>query len=486
MSLANGCRAALLSLAVLALGTELPAQVQQGAPPPALPSLALGNLPAGARDAILASIDARQGWQFMAAYENANKALALDSTIGLARILRTDLTGAPTTAALNEEYRRGLADAASRGLGEYTYATGLRVTGINSHRYLNLARQILPGDRRIALDQALSFLGDERVDSLRSLVRQHPDWLAPRLQLVNYLAPSNYSAGPQQLYEAVVAAEAAVRVAPTQAASHAALAYALWRIGRHDEAVAHAQASTKIDSRLEYPYRIEAEIYIHDGKPRSVDRARAAYDSAIAATPNIVRRLEDRRHRAFMLFYDGRKAEGQAELAGVAKDYETVAPGTAAVIYSQMAGLAAGTGDSAKVEGYLVEARRVLPQNGNITVQSAQAYALGKQPVAARRELNEFLRRATDTTTTAFNSDRRRLNGMILVAEGKAAEGLAELKKSDLAANPFAEVAMADAYTMLGQKAEAAAVQQSLVSRKQVGNTAISIAIANYRWRKAK
>jgi hypothetical protein len=485
MSLAKCCRAASLSIAVLALGTALPAQVQQGAPP-ALPSMALNNLPAGARDAILASIDARQGWQIMAAYENANRALSIDSTIGLARILRTDLSGGTSTAAVTEEYRRGLADAAARGLGEYTYATGLRVTGINSHRYLNLARQILPGDRRIALDQAISFLGDERIDSLRSLVRQHPDWLAPRLQLVNYLAPGAYTTAPQQFYEALTVAEAAVRLAPNQAASHVALAYALWRIGRHDEAAAHAQASTKLDSKLEYAYRIESEIYIHDGKPRSVDRARAALDSAIAVTPNFGRRLEDRRHRAFLLFYDGRKVEGQAELAAVAKDYETVAPGTAAVIYAQMAALAAGTGDSARVEGYMAEARRVLPQNGNIAIQAAQAYAIGRQPAAARRELNEFVRRAADTTTSAFNSDRRRLTGMVLVAEGKPAEGLAELKKSDLAANPFAEVAMVDAYLMLGQKAEAAAVQQSLVSRKHVGNQAISIAIANYRWRKAK
>jgi tetratricopeptide (TPR) repeat protein len=468
------------ALAVLLFPATAVTQVQQAgsAIPPG--TMALANLPPGAREAAFAAIDARQTWQWMAAHEHTNRALALDSTFGLARLLRIDLSGAQTVALANAEYQRASADAANRAVGEATYLSGLRSTGVNSTRLLATAREMLPNDRRVALDHVLSIPGQTRIDSLRAMVRQYPDFVAPRIWLSYYLAFNYYVTSPQGLYEALLVAEAAMRMSPNVANTHAALGWALMMNGRLDEAAGHLEAAVKMDRLSEVAHNTLANVYIRDGKPRGVDRARAAYDSAIVASPNVLRDLNYRREKAFMLFYDGRKAEGMTELAGVAKDYEGPAAGTAAVVYAQMAGLAAGTGDSASVDKWAAEARRAAP-NANVTVQLTQAYALAKNGPAARRELNEYIRRAADTTALAYRADLRRLGGMTLVAEGKYAEGLAELKRADIPGNPFAELSMIDAYNALNRKAEASALLADVAGRKTVFNSAISIAIANYR-----
>jgi tetratricopeptide (TPR) repeat protein len=472
-------RTLLLVPALLLSAATAKAQVQQGAP---AGTMALANLPAGARDAMFAAIDARQGWNFLAAYEHANRALSIDSTFGLARLTRVDVGGAATGAMATAEYERASRDASNRGVGEATYLSGLRATGVNSTRLLSTARAMLPNDRRVALDLALSYVGNDRLDSLRSLVRQYPDFLAPRLWLSYWLTNGIYALSPAQLYEGVVVAENTVRLAPSNWATHAALGWALRAQGRLDEAAAHNVAATRLEPRNEIAYNSLANIYIRDGKPRAVDRARSAADSAIAFGPNVLRNINYRRERAFMLFYDGRKTQGYAELAAVAKEYETAgAPGTAAVVYSQMAGLAGGCSDSAKVEGFAADARRVAPQNTNLTIQLGHAYALSKQAAAARRELEEFVRRATDTTTVAFKADHRRLAGMTLVAEGKAAEGLAMLQQTDPEFNPYAEVGMADAYTALGNKAQASAILTAVATRKTAFNSQVSTAIAACR-----
>jgi tetratricopeptide (TPR) repeat protein len=473
------------AIALLLFPLTAVAQVQQAgsAIPPG--TMALANLPAGARDAAFASIDARQVWNWNAATDQANKALLIDSTFGLARLLRVDLTGAPTAALANAEYRRATEDAAGRGVGEATYLSGLRVTGVNANRLLGTAREMLPNDRRVALDHALSFVAETRLDSLRSLVRQFPDFVAPRIWLAYYLGFSAYSSSPQEVYEALIVAENAVRLAPQVPGTHAVLGWVLLRQGRLDEATAHLAAASKLDPMFENAYWIETEVFIHDGKPKGVDRARAAYDSAIAAAPNFLRKIAYRRDRAMMLFYDGRKTEGFAELAAVAKEHEAAAPATAATTYSQMAELAGGTGaDSATIARYLAEARRVAP-NADVGVQAVQAYAMARIPGAARRELNDWVRRfpvvTTDTASPGAKSNYRRSNGMVLIAEGKYAEGIAEIKRSDIPSNPFAELSMIDAYTAMNNKAQATAMLAEMVSRPYGPNTAISVAIAFYR-----
>jgi len=465
-------------LAVPVLASTLLAQAPAAAPPG---TLALAGLPAGAREAAFASIDASQSWQFMAGYEQAVKALSIDSTFGLARALRLSAGGAATVSMANAEGPRATADAAGRPVAEATYLAALRAAGTDANRLYGAAHAMLPNDRRIALDFANSFTGVTRTDSLRSLVRQYPDFLGARLWLAYYLSFSTYSTSKGEQYEAMTVAEDAVRLAPNNAASHTVLGHVLQRMGRLDEAAAHLATATKMDPRAEYAYVVEAEIFVRDGKPKGVDRSRAAYDSAIAVSPNFGRKLTQRLYRAFLLFYDGRKAEGQAEITAVAKDREAAGNvAAAAVEYAQAADFAAATGDSASVERLLGEARRAGP-NANITLQAAHAYALSKQPAQARRELAEYVRRAADTTTLAFRSDRHRLTGMALVAEGKPAEALVELKQSDIEGNPFASLAMMDAYTMLNNKAAASAILATLMADKDGPNSAVSIAIANYR-----
>lgn len=469
-------RSSLIAVALVLVASTLPAQVQQGAA--AAGTLQLNNVPPAARDALFSAMESYHSWAFADAYDQATRALAEDSTFGIARQYRLFLAGAPTVAASNAEYARAVRDAAARSVPEMTYVLALRAGGANANRLFATTRTFFPNERRIALEHAVSFTGNERIDSLRALSRRHPDYLGPKLWLAYYLTVTPYSTSRAELYEALNAAQDAVRLSPRTAGTHTALGHVLAQMGREDEAVAHLNAAIRMDPRQEYAYVVLSEIDADDGKPRRVERARAALDSAIAVNSNAVRRNNQRINRAFLLFYDGRAAEGMTELAGIARDIEA-AGGTPAVLYAQMAGLAAGTGDSASVGKWLAEARRVGP-NANISVQSAQAYALNKQGAEARKAIDDF-KRLADTTTMAYRYDLTRMTGMALLAEGKPAEALVELKKSDGYANTFAQLAMIDAYIALKDQKSADATRAELLGRKDVGNTAISKAIANYR-----
>jgi tetratricopeptide (TPR) repeat protein len=474
-------RRPLTAVALLLIAHTLPAQVQQGA---AAGTMQLNNVTPAARDALLSAMESWHTWAFAQAHDDVNRAVAADSTFGLARQYRLFVANAPTLAQGNAEFARASRDAAARSVPEMTYVLALRAGGANANRLFGTTRGFFPNDRRIALEHANSFIGTERLDSLRALVRRHPDYVGAKLWLAYYLTLTPYQTARADMYEALNTAWDAVRLAPRVAGTHTALGHVLQAIGRHDEALAHLTAATRMDPRQEYAYVIEAEIFSDDGKPKRVDRARAALDSAIAVNPNAVRRNNQRVQRALMLFYDGRSADGMAELQVIARDIEA-AGGTPAVLYSQMAGLAAGTGDSANVGKWIAEARRVGP-NANISVQSAQAYALNRQPAEARRAIDDYKRLTADTATMAYRDNVARLNGMALLAEGKAAEALVELKKADPYANSFAHLALVDTYVALKDQKMANETRAELLARKDIGNAAISKAIAHYRAFKAR
>jgi tetratricopeptide (TPR) repeat protein len=324
-----------------------------------------------------------------------------------------------------------------------------------------------------------------RIDTLRSLVSQYPDLVGARLWLSYYLVPGYYTVSSATAYEALMAARNAARLAPSLPGPHIALGNVLHYTGHDDEAVMHLAAATKMDRRNSFAYHLEAEIFLHDGKPRSVERARAALDSAIAAELSPARRTSHQLDRALALLYDGRASEAMAEAIAAAKADETIgAINNSATKYSQVAEIAAGIGDSASVNKWIAEAHRVSP-GANVALQEVQALALSRQPAAAR---SAFVAgsRGVDTTVAANNSNYHRLLGMILIAEGKPSEGIAELKLSDPVSNAFATLSLIDAYTALNDRKNADAALAALVARKDGVITAVSDAIANYRAVKRK
>ncbi|MBI3789783.1 MAG: hypothetical protein HY275_02760 [Gemmatimonadetes bacterium] len=449
------------------------------APAPARGTLTLAGIAPEARDAVFAAIDAAQGWRFFEAGEAANRAVTLDPAFGLARAVRLSITGAAPDVVATES-RRATQDGAGRPTPEATYLAAILANGANANRLFGAAHAMLPNDRRIALDYANSFIGTTRLDSLRALVRQYPDFIAARSWLAYYLALSRYGSSDQDRYEAFLVAQEGMRLAPDNAQTHTAMGHVLQRMGRLDEAAAHLAAATRLDARLEYANIVRAAVYARDGKPKGIERARAAFDSAIMFSPNFARQTNQRAQRAMLLFYDGRKAEGMAELATVAKATETTTPTTTAVLYSQMAELAAGTGDSAAVDRYMADARRVS-QTANLGLQAAQAYALSRQPAKARAAMAEYVRSVPDSTSLAVTSDRHRVAGMVLLAEGKLQEALAELRLSDLEGNAFGKLAMMDALTSLNDRPAAAALLASIISDRGGQITGISTALAFYR-----
>jgi tetratricopeptide (TPR) repeat protein len=314
--------AALLLIALAAHPAALAAAAQAPASPaaPAAGTLPLTGLPAGAREAFFASIDAAHQWAWVAADEHATRALALDSTFGLARVYRNELRALGNQHA---EARRGTADAAGRSVPEMTFLLGLRADGVNAARLLGAARAMFPNDRRIALDQALQFAGAERIDSLRALAGRFPEMPAPKVWLAYYMTPTQGTVyTPEVATEALRAAQEAVRIAPNLAGAHSALGHVLHRMRRYDEALTHLAQAIRLDPRAEYAYVVRSEIFMDDGKPNGVDRARAALDSAYAHSVDITRRHGFRRTKAILLLHDGKAREMTAELEALAREAE--------------------------------------------------------------------------------------------------------------------------------------------------------------------
>lgn len=443
-------------------------------------SLALAGLPVGAREAALASIDAAHHWAPRVAHRHAEGALSIDSTFGLARILRLELSGG-TADYIAAESRRAVSDAAGRVVPEVTYVLARRAAGTWRSQLLASARAMMPGERRIALDHALSLTGAARLDSLRALSRQFADYAAPRMWLAFHLTDNPLTVRDPNADEAVAIAGEAVRIAPTLAGAHVALGHVLVRLGRYDDALPHLTQATTLDAENEPAYNLLAEMFSRDGKLNAVGRARAALDSAIAASPNATIRYNLTRNRALLLAHDGRASDALMELGRLARDAVTHSAALAATYNQQSATLAAGIGDSARARAFLEEARRLNPA-ANLTVPEVHAYGLIRNAAEARRAFEEFVRRVPNPAAPTVAAETHRLRGFVLLAERRYREALAELAlRSDLDGNPFRELGVIQAHVALRNPAAADSVRSALLARHNVDLTSVSVAIARHQ-----
>ena len=212
----------------------LVAQVQQqGA---AMGKLVIADPRATAVTEYEKALDAIQSWSNAEGFAHAQRALALDSSFGLARALVARYRGGPTAAA---ERNRAAVDAARGTAPEAVIALAMRAVGTPAAAALwNTAVELVPNDPRVSLDRALTLDGKARVDALREAAKRFPDHAATRQWLAYYLTPVLYPRPSEaEGAEALAAAEEAVRLAPNASGSHTVMGHVREVLGREDEAL---------------------------------------------------------------------------------------------------------------------------------------------------------------------------------------------------------------------------------------------------------
>lgn len=458
-------------------------------PPAAAPeatpgTLPLGGLPAGVRDAVLAAIDAKQAWSSAAADDHLAYALSIDSTFGLARVLRGNLRG--VNPALGQ-HARGTADAAGRPVGEQIVALAYRAYPPESTALFAAATTVFPNDHRMAMEYALRLRGSARADSLRSLIARYPEFVAPRIWLASDLIEGPNVVATQTAEEALRLAREAADLAADVAGSHVIIGHVLQRTGRHDDATEHLREALRIDPKNSRAYELQAEISMREGaSPHGIETARAFLDSARAYTISIGRNWEIARTASLLLMHESRIDEMIAADTTLLRDAERLRWRPFATSqWGRLAVQVGAAGRSSLTDEYLAEARRIYPEPSNIMLgNEILAYAVTGRPIEARRALVAYTAAVGVNPTATDAAVITSYAAMVLHAEGKHAESLAECAKiASNAATQWCDYVRVESNLASGNTGEAERLRSAFLARNDLPNESLVWAIMKYRSR---
>lgn len=429
-----------------------------------------------ARAALTAANQAFYDWRFAQAYDLYGKALEIDSTLGIARILRGQIfSGSPANL------QRGFEDLVKTGAGIplLTYALGMVANGPDAARLLGVAREMFPNDPHVDFDFANSIPGVPRLDSLRALAARHPNFAAAPASLSYTLLLPEWSTPADSLFAAAIdAAAEAIRRDPSAASGHSAMARALTRSGRYAEGAVHAREALKIDPLQQFAHLAMAEAIMHDpAVAKPVDRARASIDSAVLSHPAPTPRMEYRRIGAQLLMHDGRIDQMEKEMMAIAAERAAAGGGVAAQrmaadTYGRLGVLLAAAGHSADA----AIASRVQRDPAADPELTTYAFALSKQPAKAREALNLWL-----TLVPQSNPNRPCITALVLNSEGKYAEALTTAAAGRPGRLSWCDVARFDALMGQGKKPEADAVRAAFLKAPVTPNWSLIVAVMKYR-----
>jgi hypothetical protein len=218
---------------------------------------------------------------------------------------------------------------------------------------------------------------------------------------------------------------------------------------------------------------------------------RTALDSAIANTPNIGAQFAYRRAQAISFLSEGNVQQTMASLAQQLKDAEAInARGQVTTGHQTMALVAAGTRDSAGAERHLAAVTPAEGGAGAAAAVDAQVivYSLIGNAPAARAALGDYTRmngpqpNLPSFTNTARTQNVHRMTGLVLLAEKKPTEAIAELRQGGN--NPYSTLGIIEAYKQLKDNKKGDAERAAFFQRKDFSVASTATAIIRYRAKK--
>ena len=424
---------------------------------------------AAAKAEFLSGLDDWQNQSYTAGEQHFRRAIALDSTFGLAYVFAGAIPPRSLEALRSEELDRGVALAARASTAEGLLALAWREKAGNRFRraaqLLHDAMELLPDEPRFASEYVWALIAaDDKsaLDSVRAYRKRFPSF-PPLCFPLSYLLTARGDSA-----EALAVAEEYTRLAPQLPASFAYYGRALQIRGRYADAEAqYRQALALAHAGPDYPFDARsslAELYELQGRSadartiamqgiaRAVDATDSALYMSVAAGTSIL--AGDQRRALSLLASAREKSQFTGNTASLPID----------VLLAQAHAL---FGDRRAVPTYLARLPIINPiDSSNALVWRAVAYAYAGQLDSAMAYADHLIAGATPETqwrTTWAHVAR----GLAHREKRQCAQALEELRKSDSTLVDV-QAALADCESQLGNRAAAVVWRDRVLARREL------------------
>ncbi len=473
------CTATALALVAPAALPPLTAQVAAGVAKPA--RLEVTTASAEARTAFVSGMEDVMSFAPIRGTARLKRAVDLDPTFGLARVIHGVTAAGLTTAQRNVEIDRGMADAVKATSGELliamAYRENFRQNAAGARAILLSAGTLLPDEPMIAYQRAILLgnltggVGTDAITALKLVVERFPDF-GPSY---NSLAYAQWQAGARADAMATVAKY--MEKAPAQPNSHDTFAELLQWNGDFDGAVAHYTKAIEIDPTfLAGAYGL-SEAHMLQGKG---DLARQALTAALANATAPAQRVTIFNRIANSFVIEGNIKAAMTTLGTVIEEAQKgELPGGVAGGHVALMNLEAAFGNpktSAKsIAEHIAHVNAVPPpppgaaplNPANRFSNSGTAYAIAGQSAQARVYLDSLTQQAKTTPTPAATAQVHGLTGWVLYSEGKFADALAEFRQGNQQ-NPTVRTGIALSQFKLGNVVEARSIRDEIVNDRNL------------------
>lgn len=453
-----------LPTSVLAQGAQQQGDVMSGRLDPTTSS-------AAAKSEFMAGLDDWQNQSPTTAEKHFRRAIALDSSFGLAHVFAGAIPARTVEAFRSGELDHGIALAARASTAEGLFALAWRERAAHrparSAQLFRAAMELLPNEPRLASEYVWELIeaGDNKsaLDSVMAFRKRFPTFPPLCYPLAYLLTARGDSA------EALAVSEEYTRLAPQSPASFAYYGRALQLRGRYAEAEAqYRRALSFAPAHPDFPFdppsalaelydlqgrTAEARTIAMEGIARAVDAPDSAFHMVIAA-------------RTFILAGEHRRA---LELLASARERsQFLGDGSSPRIDILLAEANALFGDRRAVPTHLARVAIIDPADSSIVLGwHAIEYAYAGQPDSALAYADHLIDGATPATQWRANFAHI-ARGLAHREKRQCAQALEELRQADSTVVDV-QAARAECESQLGNRAAAVMWRDRVLARRELG-----------------
>ena len=412
------------------------------------PSLKLSTTNSTAAAEFRAGMSDVQNVNFESAAAHFKAAIDADPNFGLARVLYAG-GGVLDPGQLNVELNRGVVDAARGTNNELILAAAYREATLGhtdaANALYRAASQLMPADQWIAWQAGGGFGAPLSVT--REFITRHPNYPIG----YNTLAYSAWAAGDRPA--ALAAAKRQVELLPTAPNPHDTYAELLQWNGNFADATAHYKAATTLTPRFPEAYAGLAEVAALQGQ---YDQARSYLNQAIANAWTPQEKIGYMRQIVGTYVLQGAPADVTKSLEAAIAQAKANGDGVStAILYSQLATVQANAGNANAAHQSIATAKAASAVPWQVHYFPGVAHGIMKHWAPAEQELAALKAQAAADPGSVLPDRVPALEGYLLTQQGKPADALAVLMKSDTTSVLIMN-RIAEAHAALGHPAVAA------------------------------
>ncbi|HXE84518.1 MAG TPA: tetratricopeptide repeat protein [Gemmatimonadales bacterium] len=450
---------ALVAVALLGLALPLAAQ-QVTVASPAAARLRVTTTSEEASRQFFAGVSDARNLFFTRAVTHFDKALEVDTNLGLARAFRAAVAPGFTQAERVATIDSAIAKMSSATTAERVVALALREfpDKNRAHALWESAVTLLPGDPNVAFYAALTAPAPGAVAAIRAVTERFPDDAAA----FNILAYQLWQAGDHDA--ALTAVRRYVELAPDQPNAQDSYAELLQWSGRSSEAQAHYARSVQLDASFSEAYMGSAELAQLSGRG---SEARRQIQLAITHSPSREATVTYTRNVARSFLMDGMVKEGMEQFAAALKGAQALnRPKLIAQIHQDMAIADAQLGRSTDIASHVAAAAQAGGAEDPMQIEiTAAANALAGDTNVARQAIQKLTALAQPDNQYATRTSVMR--ALIALRANKPAEALTQLQGAPLD-DPWVRTLTAECYLATGNVADARALKNQVLNDPQL------------------